>query len=132
MRKPEFREINYDPNTICWGMGNHVVGPRLIARIQLREAEAEQEFKLKEDYERAEEIYDRYINVGQKFKPSGENANNGIVVKVTYIHAEKQLVTWKQVEFSEEFIHQGLKPAKGKWTINSMIHLYNSGRIEFI
>ncbi len=33
----EFSQIHYDRHTICWGHGNNLVGPQLLARIQLRE-----------------------------------------------------------------------------------------------
>ena len=57
MKRPEFKYIHYDPETICWGMGNNIVGLRLMARIRLKEPDQKEMIEIKEDYEKAEEVY---------------------------------------------------------------------------
>ena len=90
------------------------------------------EEKEKKEYCEAKEIYDKFLNVGQKFKPYGDKANKGVECKITYFHPTKQLITWKQYNLSNDFIEKGYKPASGKWLINSMITLVKNKQIEFI
>ena len=131
MKKPDFKDIYFDPDQVCWGRGNKVVGPQLLARIELREPTSEEEKEEMEEYTEAKEIYDKYINKGQRFKSSGPRAT-GVQCVITYIHPEKQLVTWKQDNLTDEETERGMRPARGKWPINSVISLFKAKEIEFI
>lgn len=131
--KPKFSDIYYDPQTICWGHGNNIVGPRLIASIKIRELTPEEDAELKADYEKAEEIYNK-LNLNQKFIGGSKDANKSLVLKITAINGEKQHVSWIQtntVELSKRDNFQ-YKPAKGKFNINAMIHLVKCGEIILI
>lgn len=92
----KFEELHYDPHTICWGLGNDIVGPQILARIQLREPTRKEDKKLKADYEKAKELFNKYVQKGMRFKPSGDDANKEVTFKITYIHNEKQSITWLQ------------------------------------
>lgn len=132
MKKPDFKDIYFDSNQVCWGLGNKVVGPQVLARIQLREPTSEEEKEEMEEYAEAKEIYDKYINKGQRFKPAGPRYNDKVQCVITYIHPEKHLVTWKQDNLTDKDASRGMKPAKGKWRINSVIRLFKAKHIEFI
>lgn len=132
MKKPEFKDIYFDEDQVVWGQGNNIVGLQELARIQLRELTPEEDEMTKIAYDSAKEIYDTYFNLGQRFQPDGETANKGVKCKITYIHAEKQLVTWRQYNLSERQIEIGFKPARGKFFINAMLKLVSTNKIEFI
>ncbi len=132
MKKLEFKDVYYDPATICWGEGNDIVGPQLLARIQIREPNKKENAKALKDYNEAKEIYDQHFELGQTFKASKEKTISNVEAKITYIHNEKQTVTWKQYNLSKEQIADGIKPARGRWSINAMIKLCMTGEIEFI
>lgn len=132
MKKPDFDKIYFDADDIVWGQGNHIVGLPILASIKFGEPSKEMQEKEKKEYFEAKEIYDKYINLGQKFKPSGDNANKNVECKITFFHSEKQLITWKQYNLSNDFKEKGFKPASGKWLINSMITLVKNKQIEFI
>lgn len=134
--KPPFEQIFYERHTIRWGCGNNPVGVHLIATIKLKDNTKKQDKEEKKDYEAAKKIYDEFINVGQRFKPSVVKANREVTAKITFIHVEKQLITWKQDNIHEfempTWNDNPLKPACGKWPIDSFIALVKSGEIEFI
>jgi hypothetical protein len=130
MKKPEFKYINYDPDTICWGEGNNIVGARVIARFQFGELDDEEDLKLKREYEEAERIYNNFISVGRRFRGIGENTTKWMVLRITFIHAEKQYVKWKQCNTNDDFFDA--KPASGKWSINALLNLVMRKEIEFI
>lgn len=132
--KLKFEELLYDPYIIVWGLGNDLVGPQLLARIQLREPTKKEDRAAKSDYERVRDIFNNNVNLGQRFKASGKDASRGIECKITYINNSKQSVTWKQdnAETHPDFIGKGYKPAAGKWSINAFIAMIKSGRIEII
>jgi len=128
--KPKFSEIYYDPKTICWGNGNDIVGLKVIATIKLREKTQDEEEEDKADYKKVESIYNQYINIGQKFTSGGESST-GVIAKITGINAEKQYISWKQINTEElSKLHNfQYKPAKGKFNINAMISLIKTGKI---
>jgi len=132
MKKPDFKDLYFDDSQVVWGVGNNIMGPNLIARIKFRELNDEEENEEKLKYYAAKEIYETYFNKGQKFKPSGKTANKNIECKITFIHSEKQLITWKQTNLTKEQIENGLKPATGKWFINAMLKLVKTKEIEFL
>lgn len=129
--KPEFIDINYQDDLICWGVGNNAVSPRMIAKIILREPNSKEEELLKLKYDKSKEIYDTYINLGQRLKPLGSSATSA-EAKITFIHPEKMTVTWLQDNLTNDQKSRGLKPARGKWTIMSMIQMYLTKEIDFI
>ncbi|MBX4188408.1 MAG: hypothetical protein KW793_04745 [Candidatus Doudnabacteria bacterium] len=132
MRKPKFEEINYDPGMICWGKGNNVIAPNLIARIQLREPTKKEDKEELRRYNEGKDIYEKFINKGQLFRASGKRASSGIVCKITYINEEKQSVSWKQCNMSDDEILGVRKPAAGKFSINAFIQLFKGKEIEFL
>ncbi len=132
MAKPKFEDVYYDPDSIRWGMGNYVVGPNLIATIKLRELNKKEEKKLKSELRSAKDVYEKYINKGQCFRPIGEKANEKIEAKITFINPTKQSVTWKQYNMTNEETSRGCKPAAGKWSINAMLVMQKNKEIEFI
>lgn len=132
MAKPDFNKIYFDSSVVVWGRGNDIVGLQKIATIQFGQLTPEMEEEEKKEYFKAKEIYEKYFNVGQKFKPIGENANKNVECKITFIHAEKELVTWKQTNLSTHFIENSYKPACGKFSINAMLQLVKNKEIEFI
>ena len=131
-KKFDFEYVQFDPDTICWGVGNNAVGLSLMARIELREKNKSEQRKEKKEWEQAKLIYDKHINVGQKFKAVGERANKSIVCKVTYIHNEKGSVTYRQCNMTEDQKNAGYKPASGKFSINALLYMHKSGEIQFI
>lgn len=132
MNKLDFKDVNYNPNTICWGVGNSVVGPQLLASFRFKEMSKEEEDLLKLDYEKAREIFENHIVKGAKFVPCGKKANTFIEAKITSINLEKQYVTWKQYNLTDEQISNGYIPAAGKFSINSLISLVKTKEIKFL
>lgn len=127
MAKPEFENINFDSDFICWGRGNYILKPNMIGRYKFRELTDEEKNAEQKKYDAAKEIYDTFINKGQKFKPAGTDANEKVEAVITFIHAEKQTITWKQINADPSF-----KAANGKWSINAMLSLVKQGKIIFI
>jgi hypothetical protein len=132
MNNLEFKDVNYNPNTICWGVGNRVVGPNLLASFRLKEMSKEEEDLLKLDYEKAKQIYEKHIIKGAKFIPCGKKANTSIEAKITSVNIEKQYVTWKQYNLTDEQISNGYIPAAGKFSINTLISLVKTNEIKFL
>jgi len=130
--KKKFEQVSYNPNAPKWGLGNKVVGLQLLATIKLREKNKKELAAEKQDWQEAKSIYEKYINVGQRFKPIGERANKDVEAKITFIHNEKELVTWKQCNLTPSQIKMGCKPAAGKFSISSMIQMYKTKQITFI
>ncbi len=128
----KFQDVYYDPHTIRWGKGNDAIGLEVLATIKIREKTKKELLEEKKKFEAAEKIYEEFIQVGQKFRASGEKAIRGIECKITYIHYAKQAVSWKQYNMTEEQRSRGCKPAAGKFSINSMMALLKCGEIEFI
>ncbi len=127
----DFAQIHYDPNTICWGIGNNLVGPHLLARIQLREPTEKEDRAEYEDYKKAEQIFNTYVKKGQRFKAGGDTANKDVTCKITFINWDKQSVSWKQDNIHEmtNYSDKPLKPAAGKFSINGFISMVKSNRI---
>ncbi|MBV5282191.1 MAG: hypothetical protein JZU53_07115 [Paludibacter sp.] len=130
-KKLDFTHIPYQ-KVICWGHGNNAVGLQQLASIRLCEP-TEKEIEAKRiDYNEAKEIYEKYINKGQKFQGS----NKDIVAKITHINFEKFTVNYKQCNIDEYTEKHGLfngrpwKPAKGKFSINAMISLIRTKEIK--
>jgi hypothetical protein len=130
-KRLEFKYVHYDPDMICWGAGNHIIGPRLIARIQISKPSKEEEKRMKNEFAKAESVYEKFIRVGMRFKPCGKHSTN-VIAKITFINNEKQTVTWKQINLTMDEIKYGLKPAAGKFNIGAMIHLYRQKEIQFL
>lgn len=129
--KPDFSHIGYDPHHICWGHGNNAVGPRLLARIKIDDKTTKAiDKKERLDYEAAKLIYDTYIKKGTCFTSGGKMGHRGVYVKITYIDFEKESICWKQYNIKD--FDQGMKPAKGKFSINAFIALYRSKEIILI
>lgn len=124
----EFSQVHYDPNTICWGLGNNLVGPRLLARIKLREPTKKEEKAAFKDYKEAERIFTEYCNKGQRFKASGDTVNREITCKITFVNIDKQSISWKQDNIHEMVNYSDipLKPAAGKFSINGFISMIKS------
>ncbi len=131
-KKLDFKDVYYDRSTICWGHGNNAVGLRCLASIQLREPTTKEEKEEMKDWLKAKDVFDTYINVGQKFKPVGKSDVSSVIAKITYIHNEKQSVSWKQCNMSDEYKQIGYKPAAGKFSIDAMLSLHRSKEIVFI
>jgi hypothetical protein len=131
-KKIDFKDVYYDRHIIRWVQGNNAVGLNCLASFSLRNPTKKEEKEEKKDYLKAKEIFDTHINVGQKFKPSGEKARSEVIAKITFIHNEKQSVSWKQCNMTEEQAKRGLKPAAGKWSINAMLAIHRAGNITFI
>ncbi|MDD4972014.1 MAG: hypothetical protein PHT07_21515 [Paludibacter sp.] len=133
MDKLDFKDVFYDSGTVCWGCGNDAIGPRLVARIKMRDLTPEEEAREREDWLKAKDIYEKYINRGQLFRPAGKTGNKDIVCKITFINPPNQKVSWKQAITEENLKKMNYsKPAKGSFSINVMIRLYLNGEIEFI
>jgi len=132
MKKPEFHTIAFDPDIVCWGMGNKAVSPNLIATIKLRDPTEAEDAIAKESYEAAKKIYDDHITVGGIFRAIGPNANKQITARITSVNADKSYITWKQNNLSENDKSIGYKPAAGKWPISVVISFVKNNEIEFI
>ncbi len=133
-KRLDFSQVQYDPKLICWGHGNKVIGPRLVAIIanpDYKQSKAEKE-REKKDYEIAKNIYNVYILHGQKFSATSKGANTQIIAKITFINPDKQSVSWKQCNLSNEDKAVGFKPASGKMSISAMIHLIKNKEIVFV
>ena len=130
--KPSFEEINYNSDVICWGHGNNLVGPVLLASISFKN-ETKCELRLRLDKLKvAKDIYDKHINKGSVFRVVGDRANNKIIAEITFINKNKFSVTWKQINLTSEQIEHGYKPACGKWDISAFIKMCNGGYVEFV
>lgn len=131
-QKLPFEEILYDAHAVCWGRGNNAVGPQLLGIFQIREPNKKENARIKKDWEDAKQIYDKYINKGQRFKPWGLKANNTVTCKITAVNCAKQSVSWKQDNLTPDEAAKGYKPAAGKFSINAIIQLYRNNEIKFI
>jgi hypothetical protein len=127
MKKPNFEDILFDSDFIGWGVGNRILAPNLIGRYKFRGLTPEESEEELKKYNAAKDIYDKFINIGQKFKPAGDGANTDVECKITFIHSEKQTVTWRQTNNTSTY-----KSASGRWPINAMLGLVRLGSIIFI
>lgn len=130
MAKKPFEEIAYDPDFICWGVGNSAVSLNLIAKIQLREPNTEEEKKQKEKWEAGKKIYEELIVKGGRFSPSGDRGHTDVVFKITFINYNTQIISVKQDNLNEPQISDGYKPATAKFSIGSFIRLIELGEIK--
>jgi len=129
--KPNFEDINYNSDVICWGHGNNLVGPNLIASIRLKPESKKEIDARKKDIEAAKKIYTENINRGAKFIPKGDNAIKGISAKIIFINSRTNTITWIQ-ELTEKQTQLGYKPASGRWNISAVIKMVKESRIEFL
>lgn len=132
MAKPKFENLYFNDSEVVWGRGNDIVGLQIIASLKLRDSTPEELEQEKRNYEEAKEIYERFFNKGQRFKPCGNNANKSVECVITFINENKQTVTWKQDNLPDKLREISVKPAAGKFFINSMLRLVKTGEIEFI
>jgi hypothetical protein len=125
MRKDPFEKVFYDRYSSVFGKGNKALCLLPEAVIQL----CPQDEREKADWLDAKAIYDRDINKGLRFRPGGEQATRNMLCTITHINVAKQTVSWKQINMSANDRDQGCKPAAGKFSINSMIHLIRNKEI---
>lgn len=121
--KPLFIDINYDPRIHYQPRGNQMTFLAPIAHI-ITDQEKYAE-KHNTQMNAAEEIYNKYINVGQVFRPSGEGANIKIICKIIRINPKTNTISWRQINNDTD-----LTSAKGKWPIASMIYLIKAGSVS--
>lgn len=130
--KPKFEGINYSNDVICWGHGNNLVGPAMLASIRFANESKKEIVARESDFKIAKDIYTKNINKGSLFRVVGDRANTKIIAEITFINGTKNSVTWKQVNLTEKQISDGLKPATGKWNISAFIKMCKGNYVEFI
>ena len=128
--KPDFKDLKISLFSTAYGFGNKAICPVPVSIIILNEDQFDE--RQKETYYKKKEIYDKWVNKGQEFIPQGKSANK-VVAKIIRVNPKTETVSWVQSNFEEGPNSLSKKiPAKGKWSINTIINLAMSGQIKFI
>jgi hypothetical protein len=146
VKQPPFPDV-FNGFNVCWGVGNQIVGPQLLASIPIyslykegtrKRKKAEKEYweARKKEYNEAKELYDKNLFVGTIFYGSFKDH----IAKITKINIEKGWICWKASDAWEAKIKKDnkkyktqLKPPKpGKISLSSFLSMLKSNQITIV